>query len=414
MDGIVLSRVGGILGPFAWIFGLIMNSIYDVLDLVGIQNVALTIVLFTLIANILMLPLTIKQQRYARVSALVTPEVQKIQKKYKGKTDELSQRRLQAETAEIYQKYGASPSSGCLPMLISFPIMIALYRIIYNIPSYVNSIYSLFQTVAEPISKAANGAEIMEGLIKELNIAVSGFDINNIEKIIDVLNNVKTTGWDTVANAFASNPEVVQAINGVKDTIIEINSMPGGLNVMDAPVHLSQGISGIFPGILIPILAGVTQYLSVKITTPKTNNVQDQQNEMAGSMKTMNAVMPLVSVWFCITLPAGVGLYWVCNAVFRTMGIIIVNRFFNNKDIDQLVKENTEKIAEKKAKKGLNSPSASGTERSYQSMSDIAKANRSKKDYNAKNYNSSNADKPLNADSISSIAHMLDRNKKDN
>ena len=190
--------------------------------------------------------------------------------------------------------------------------------------------------------------------------------------------------------------------------------MPGGLNVMDAPVHLSQGISGIFPGILIPILAGVTQYLSVKITTPKTNNVQDQQNEMAGSMKTMNAVMPLVSVWFCITLPAGVGLYWVCNAVFRTMGIIIVNRFFNNKDIDQLVKENTEKIAEKKAKKGLNSPSASGTERSYQSMSDIAKANRSKKDYNAKNYNSSNADKPLNADSISSIAHMLDRNKKDN
>ena len=414
MDTIVLSKVGGILGPFAMIFGLILNAIYEVLDLVGIQNVALTIVLFTLIANILMLPLTIKQQRYARVSALVTPEVQKIQKKYKGKTDELSQRRLQAETAEIYQKYGASPSSGCLPMLISFPIMIALYRIIYNIPSYVNSIYSLLQTVAEPISKAANGAEIMEGLIKELNIAVSGFDINNIEKIIDVLNNVKTTGWDTVANAFASNPEVVQAINGVKDTIIEINSMPGGLNVMGAPVHLSQGISGIFPGILIPILAGVTQYLSVKITTPKTNNVQDQQNEMAGSMKTMNAVMPLVSVWFCITLPAGVGLYWVCNAVFRTMGIIIVNRFFNNKDIDQLVKENTEKIAEKKAKKGLNSPSASGTERSYQSMSDIAKANRSKKDYNAKNYNSSNADKPLNADSISSIAHMLDRNKKDN
>ena len=414
MDTIVLSKVGGILGPFAMIFGLILNAIYEVLDLVGIQNVALTIVLFTLIANILMLPLTIKQQRYARVSALVTPEVQKIQKKYKGKTDELSQRRLQAETAEIYQKYGASPSSGCLPMLISFPIMIALYRIIYNIPSYVNSIYSLFQTVAEPISKAANGAEIMEGIIKDLNIAVSGFDINNVEKIIDVLNNVKTTGWDTVANAFASNPEVVQALNGVKDTIIEINSMPGGLNVMDAPVHLSQGISGIFPGILIPILAGVTQYLSVKITTPKTNNVQDQQNEMAGSMKTMNAVMPLVSVWFCITLPAGVGLYWVCNAVFRTMGIIIVNRFFNNKDIDQLVKENTEKIAEKKAKKGLNSPSSSGTERSQQSMSDIAKANRSKKDYSSKNYNSSNEDKPLNADSISSIAHMLDKNKKDN
>ena len=83
MDVIVLTKVGGILGPFALIFGLIMNAIYEVLDLVGIPNVALTIILFTLIANILMLPLTIKQQRYSRVSALVTPEIQKINKKYK-------------------------------------------------------------------------------------------------------------------------------------------------------------------------------------------------------------------------------------------------------------------------------------------------------------------------------------------
>lgn len=92
MDVIVLTKVGGILGPFALIFGLVMNAIYELLDLVGIPNVALTIILFTLIANILMLPLTIKQQRYSRVSALVTPEIQKINKKYKGKTDEVSQR----------------------------------------------------------------------------------------------------------------------------------------------------------------------------------------------------------------------------------------------------------------------------------------------------------------------------------
>ena len=75
MDVVVLTKVGGILGPFAWIFGLIMNAIYEVLDLVGIPNVGLTIILFTLIANILMLPLTIKQQRYSRVSSLVTPEI---------------------------------------------------------------------------------------------------------------------------------------------------------------------------------------------------------------------------------------------------------------------------------------------------------------------------------------------------
>ena len=342
MDVVVLTKVGGILGPFAWIFGLIMNAIYEVLDLVGIPNVALTIILFTLIANLLMLPLTIKQQRYSRVSSLVTPEIQKINKKYKGKTDEVSQRRMQAETMEVYKKYGASPSSGCLPLLISFPILLALYRIIYNIPSYVNSIHDLFLTIADPISHTTGGADIMDGLIKELGITVSKFDFNNVEKIIDALNGVKTTGWDTVANAFASNPDVVQAINSVKDTIININSMPGGLNVMDAPVHFSQGVAGIFPGILIPILAGVSQYVSVKITTPKNNNAAvSQENDMAQSMKMMNMIMPLFSVWICFTLPAGVGLYWVCNSVFRTLSIVIVNRFFNNKDIDELVKENT-------------------------------------------------------------------------
>jgi YidC/Oxa1 family membrane protein insertase len=416
MDIVVLTKVGGILGPFAMIFGLIMNAIYEVLDLVGIPNVALTIILFTLIANLLMLPLTIKQQRYSRVSALVTPEIQKINKKYKGKTDEVSQRRQQAETMEVYKKYGASPTSGCLPLLISFPILLALYRIIYNIPSYVNSIHTMFLSIAEPIQATAGGADIMDTLMADLKISVSSFDFENIEKIIDALNSVKTSGWDTVANAFASNPDVVQAINNVKDTIIHINSMPGGLNVMDTPVHFSQGISGIFPGILIPILAGVSQFISVKITTPKDNNAAAaQENEMANSMKTMNMVMPLFSVWLCFTLPAGVGLYWVCNSVFRTLMVVIVNRFFNNKDIEQLVKENSEKVAERKGNPSLtekNTASKSGNTE-YQSMSDIAKANRSKKEFKPKNYTPVDNEQPLNSDSISSVAHMLDHSKND-
>jgi YidC/Oxa1 family membrane protein insertase len=416
MDIVVLTKVGGILGPFAMIFGLIMNAIYEVLDLVGIPNVALTIILFTLIANLLMLPLTIKQQRYSRVSALVTPEIQKINKKYKGKTDEVSQRRQQAETMEVYKKYGASPTSGCLPLLISFPILLALYRIIYNIPSYVNSIHTMFLSIAEPIQATAGGADIMDTLMADLKISVSSFDFENIEKIIDALNSVKTSGWDTVANAFASNPDVAQAINNVKDTIIHINSMPGGLNVMDTPVHFSQGVSGIFPGILIPILAGVSQFISVKITTPKDNNAAAaQENEMANSMKTMNMVMPLFSVWLCFTLPAGVGLYWVCNSVFRTLMVVIVNRFFNNKDIEQLVKENSEKVAERKGNPSLtekNTASKSGNTE-YQSMSDIAKANRSKKEFKPKNYTPVDNEQPLNSDSISSVAHMLDHSKND-
>lgn len=415
MNAIVLSRVGGILGPFALIFGLIMNSIYDVLSLVGIQNVALTIIIFTLISDLLMLPLTIKQQKFTRVSALVQPEIQKIQKKYKGKTDEVSQRRMQAETMEVYNKYGASPSSGCLPLLISLPIMFALYRIIYNIPSYVESVGNLFMKIAEPISAlGGTGEKLLNEVISELSITGVSLDFADIDSIVDVLNNIKTTGWTTVAEIFSAHPEVVQSVNSVKDTIIEINSMPGGLNVMDAPVNFSHGIAGIFPGILIPILAGVTQYLSVKITSARqTKNSTPEQDQMAGTMKTMNVMMPLISVWICFTLPAGVGLYWICNALFRTIFSVMINKYYEKKDITELTAKQAEKIAEKNAKReaALKEYEEKNPSRARNSsMSDIAKGNHAKKEYQ-NTYKASDA--PVNTGSISSVAHMLDRNKKE-
>ena len=415
MDAITLSRVGGILGPFALIFGLVMNTIYNILGFVGIHNVALTIIIFTLISDILMLPLTIKQQKFTRVSALVQPEIQKIQKKYKGKTDEVSQRRMQTETMAVYSKYNASPSSGCLPVLISLPIMIALYRIIYNIPSYVTEIGDLFLKIAQPIQALeGTGETLLNEVITELSITGVKLDFANIDTIVDVLNNINTTGWTTVAEVFGSHPEVVQAINSVKDTIIDINTMPGGLNVMNAPVNFSEGFAGIFPGILIPILAGVTQYLSIKITSAKQNkNSTPEQDQMAGTMKTMNVTMPLVSVWICFTLPAGVGLYWISNAVFRTIFSVLINKYYEGKNIEELTAKQAEKIAEQNAKREAilkeyeeKNPSRARSAR----MSDIAKGNHTKTDYKT-TYKTS--DEPVNTSSISSVAHMLDRSKKE-
>ncbi len=410
MNVLVLSKVGGILGPFAFVFGAIMNVIYSVLESIGIPNVALAIILFTLIANLLMLPLTIRQQRFTRVSALVQPEIQKIQKKYKGKTDEASARRMQAETNAVYKKYGASPSSGCLPLLISFPILLALYRIIYNIPSYVTSINNLFLQIAEPISQVKGGSVIMESLISNLNIRVSGFDFANTDKIVDVLNNVKPGQWDAVATAFSDNQNVVDAINATKDTIINIHSLPGGLNVMDTPFNCIR--SGAYVAVLIPILAGVTQYLSVKITQSKNNNKKTaEENPMDAQMRTMNVFMPLFSVWLCFTLPMGVGLYWIFNAVFRVFGIMIANKFFDHKGISELEVEVPENIAEKKIPvETKKKKAAKGDDGEYRTLGEIAKKNLSKSDYDS--IASSQADKPFDADSISSIAHMLDKKDK--
>ena len=421
MNALVLTKVGGILGPFAFVLGLIMNYIFEFLNFVGIPNVGLTIILFTLVVNLLLLPLTIKQQRFTRMSSLINPEIQKIQRKYKGKTDTASVNRMQAETQAVYAKYGSSPTAGCLPMLIQLPILFALYRVIYNIPAYVDVIGDLYRTIAEPIQATAGGADIMSQLMTDLSIRVSGFDFNNMNKIVDALNFVKSTGWDTLVQAFASNPDVGTAVTAVKDTIIHMNQLPGGLNIIDAPVQFGAGVAGFFPGIIIPVLAGVTQYISTRVIQPKQKESEAEENSMMASMRMMNVTMPLISVFFCLTLPSGIGVYWIASSVFRTLSVIIANRYFDSKDLDLLIEEN-KKIAAKKAERRGGKPTlsermmgASAAAQAQQenekqkSLSEIAKAN-TKKNYKPRDYQAS--DKPVDTSSIASIAHMLDRKDK--
>lgn len=351
MSILVLTQTGGILKPFAIILGLIMNYIYRFLEIFGISNVGLTIILFTLVVNLLMIPLTIKQQKFSRMSSLMNPELQKIQKKYQNRKDEKSMRMQQAETQAIYDKYGASPTGGCLPMLIQLPILFALYRVIYNVPAYVEPVREVYENIAQPIMNTAGAGDIMTTLIESMKLTVSGFDITNINKVIDTLYVVKSNGWDIVSQAFASAPEVVQAIAQYSKEIISMNSLPGGLNIVDAPISFGNGVAGIFPGIIIPVLAGATQWANIKVSQ-RNQPKMDTSSTMGSTMNTMNTMMPLMSVFFCTTLPAGMGLYWIASAVFRTIIYMFVDKFFNSKSVDQIIEENKEKAAKKAEKRG--------------------------------------------------------------
>ena len=403
MSILVLTQTGGILKPFAIILGFIMNYIYRFLQIFGINNVALTIILFTLVINVLMIPLTVKQQKFSKMSSLMNPELQKVQKKYQNRKDEKSMRMMQAETQAIYDKYGASPTGGCLPMLIQLPILFALYRVIYNVPAYVEPVREIYEHIAQPIMSAsgagdimttlikemslrvsnfdisninkiidapyvepvreiyehiaqpimsASGAgDIMTTLIKEMSLRVSNFDISNINKIIDALYVVKSTGWSAVSDAFSGSADVVSAISQYSTEIIHINSIPGGLNIADAPVALGHGISGIFPGIIIPALAGLSQWANLKVSQ-RNQPKPDLDSTMGSTMNTMNLMMPFMSVFFCITLPSGMGIYWIASAVFRTIIYLFIDKFFNNKSVDDIIEANKEKAAKKAEKRG--------------------------------------------------------------
>ena len=154
MDYLVLTQTGGILRPFGIVLGIIMNYIYRFLELFGISNIGLTIVLLTLVVNIILIPLTFRQQKFTRMNAVINPEIQKINKKYEGKNDERSLRMRQAETQAVYDKYGASPVGGCLPALIQIPILFALYRVIYNVPAYVEPVKQVYENIIKKLESS--------------------------------------------------------------------------------------------------------------------------------------------------------------------------------------------------------------------------------------------------------------------
>ena len=126
MSGILLTQYdGAILGPIAKVLGILMEGIFFLLDKVGIPNIGLSIIIFTIVIYMLMTPLTIKQQKFSKLSAKMNPEIQAIQKKYKNKKDNDSMMAMNEETQAVYAKYGVSPTGSCGQLLIQMPILFA-------------------------------------------------------------------------------------------------------------------------------------------------------------------------------------------------------------------------------------------------------------------------------------------------
>lgn len=381
-----------IIGPIASVLGYIMEGIYWFCDLFGIENIGVYIVLFTIVVNIILLPLTIKQQKFTKMNAVIQPEIQAVQKKYSGKTnDQQAMQMQQAEMNAIYQKYGTSPTSGCLPMLIQLPIMYALYKIVYNIPAYVPGIYKIFQKVAEPIMQQSGYIDSITSFIKDNKISVSVAE-GNMNSIVDFLYKLSSDQWTALEKVF---PTLTAQIQDVSAHIAHINSFVFGVSLMDAP-----GLR-LTPALIIPILAGLSQWVSVKVLQagqPKPAAGEDG----GGAAKTMNAMnnfMPLMSVVFCITLPAYIGIYWVASSVVRTVIQVIVNQFLKKTDVDAMIAKNVAKREKKMARRGITS-----------TISQAANANTNTKStlYKNSNINTSNIKADYNKSTNTQTAPKAD------
>ncbi|MCM1241258.1 MAG: YidC/Oxa1 family membrane protein insertase [Roseburia sp.] len=367
MPGMILTQDSTfIIGPITKLLGYIMEGIFFVIDKIGIPNIGLAIILFTIVIYLLMMPLTIKQQKFSKLSAKMNPELQAIQAKYKNKKDNESMMAMNAETQAVYAKYGVSPSGSCVQLLIQLPIMWALYRVIYNMPAYVKSIKAAFFPLVDNLIAQAGSTEFIQGFSnagmysKQFSNEsfTSGVTTYVQNTFIDVLNKASSAEWISLKDKF---PSLSVDIDNTLSLLERYNNFLG-LNIGNSPSYmmkeaLAAGAYGMAAAaLIIPVLSAVTQWLNVKLMPQQAtdnNKGNDQQSAMMQSMKTMNLMMPIMSAFFCFTLPAGLGLYWVAGAVVRSIQQVVINKHIDKIDLDELIKKNEGKAREKLEKAGI-------------------------------------------------------------
>ena len=367
-----------IIGQLATVMGWIMDGIYRLLNVFGIQNIGLCIIIFSILIYALMTPLQIKQQKFSKLSAIMQPELQKIQKKYKGKNDQASMQKMQEETQAVYQKYGVSPTGSCVQLAIQFPILMALYQVIYKIPAYVGSVKDILASAVTSITGVSGYTEILQQFITDnkmtrVQLVMDGSNATS-NSVTDFLYALSPSQWKTLAET-SQFSGFTDTLNSTAKEISHVQNF-FGLNIADQPLtYIKAAFVGgsiliAIAAILIPILAWATQMINLKLMpqAAQQGSGDAQQDAMMNSMKT---VMPLMSAVFCFTFPVGLGIYWVASAAVRSVQQLIINKHMDKIQVEDLISENMKKMEKKREKAGL--PPQKITNQAHQSVKNINK-----------------------------------------
>ncbi len=356
-----------VIKQIIWAFGYAIKYLYKFLDILdgkanGNVNIGLVIILFTIIVKFILLPMTIKQQKFTKMQQIMQPELTAIQEKYKGRQgDQYAAAAMQEETKAVYAKYGVSQTGGCLQSFIQLPIIIALYGALRKIPLLIDEVRAPLQKVIDTI-----GTGSQEVLAKVNGVSAALVSSSTVDGVttytavsgdtpISMLYTLAQKGWDSIVEAFGGPTSALggQAITEAHEKFVGMNSFLGW-DISQTPWNLMK--TGTFIGILallIPLLSGFSQWLSFKLTqtaSAKANAAANAATGMGASNRMMEFMMPLMSVYFGCVLSTSLGIYWVTSSVFQVVLQIFINKSFRKMDMDEFVAKSKAK-AEAKAKK---------------------------------------------------------------
>lgn len=325
-----VRQPGKIVGPFADLMGKVYNLLFELLHSnTSAGSLGLAIIIFTLIVKLILFPLMVKQQKSSFKMQALQPELMKIRKKYEGKTDQMSQQRMAFEMQEFQKKNGVSMVSGCLPMLIQLPILYALFYLFQNAYVYVDVIGHNYTDIADAIVNipVSLRMEVFQPFAREFanaykNVAIikDGIDMGQVNEVVMLVNYLKPDDWNVILQNLGDAGSSLVPLLATKSSIETFLTIP---LVSKAGLH--------FPGIIIPIAAGVTTWLQSKIMMMMNPQNSDPGNPAAAMTKSMLYTMPIMMGVFAINMPAGLGLYWTISNLFGILQQVILSKHYKKK-----------------------------------------------------------------------------------
>ena len=357
-ESINVEKVGfwdSILG----VIGKILNWITKYL---GFGSYIVGICLFAIVIEILMLPFSIKQQKNSIKQATLRPKEMAIKNKYKGRNDQPTMQKMQAEIQELYQRENFSPYSGCLPLLVQLPIVMALYNIVMDPLYYVLGVSKNITTALTTFVTASPAAG---GLGMNLSSNRGSIELlaslnKSGENIVDALGNFQFYSFSEEATA--SLDKAVGMIPNFNIGNLNFGMTPSTDNLSD----------GYWVLMLVPVLTFVTYFLSSKIGRkfmyqPATNDGVDARQQ-ACSNSMMDVTMPAMSAFFTLAVPAVVGVYWAFRSWIGLLKSFIMSRVMPLPKFTEEDYKAAEREMAGKAKKKINKTKSSGEVRAVRSL----------------------------------------------
>ena len=317
----MIDALAQILGFF---LDFIFNFVYNILP---VGSLGISIIAFTILVRLLMIPLMVKQQSSLKKMQLIQPELQKIQEKYKNKKDPDSQMQMNIEMREFYKKNNVSPFGGCLPLFIQMPIFIALFRVLRSVNTYISKLQELYYDLATQIVSADGYQQILRDVLannKRITInKVEETVLSSAEGLQTILSQVSTNEWSRLSESLGTiSNNLIEQKNNIEYFF--------GISLVDSPADLlSQGITAtvLLVVILFPLLSALTTFISSKLIS---SNQQQQKNDQAEQIqKSMNMFLPIMTGMMAFSLPAGLGIYWIVSNIIQIIQQLAINKFMD-------------------------------------------------------------------------------------